>query len=73
MDNFTHYDDVVAEVVLCAARRDAAVAAGINPDRIVLNEALGLRKLASHNWELLVRPFPGLERAQSASTYRCFA
>ena len=60
MDNFTHYDDVVAEVVLAlAARRDAAVAAGISPDRIVLDPGLGFAKLASHNWELL-RDLPAL-------------
>ena len=60
MDNFTHYDDVVAEVVLAlAARRDAAVAAGISPDRIVLDPGLGFAKLASHNWDLL-RDLPAL-------------
>lgn len=54
MDAFTHYDDVVAEVSLALAqRRDAAVAAGISVDRIVLDPGLGFAKLADHNWQLL--------------------
>lgn len=54
MDAFTHYDDVVAEVSLALAqRRDAAVAAGINSGRIVLDPGLGFAKLADHNWRLL--------------------
>jgi len=46
-------------VLALAARRDAAVAAGISPDRIVLDPGLGFAKLASHNWELL-RDLPAL-------------
>ncbi|MGV1035418.1 MAG: dihydropteroate synthase [Candidatus Nanopelagicales bacterium] len=54
MDELVHYDDVVAEVCLhLAERRDAAVAAGIPADRIVLDPGLGFAKLADHNWELL--------------------
>lgn len=61
MDEFTHYDDVVAEVCLALAqRRDAAVAAGISVDRIVLDPGLGFAKLAIHNWELL-RELPTLQ------------
>ena len=60
MDEFTHYDDVVADVCLAlAARRDAAIQAGITPDRIVLDPGLGFAKLAIHNWELL-RELPAL-------------
>ncbi len=54
MDEFTHYDDVVAEVSLALAqRRDAAIAAGIPAERIVIDPGLGFAKLAPHNWELL--------------------
>ncbi len=54
MDEFTHYDDVVAEVSLALAqRRDAATAAGIPAQRIVIDPGLGFAKLALHNWELL--------------------
>ena len=60
MDNFTHYDDVVAQVAMAlAGRRDAAVAAGISPERIVLDPGLGFAKLAIHNWALL-RELPSL-------------
>jgi dihydropteroate synthase len=48
------YDDVVAEV--CAeltARVDAAVAAGVSTDAIVLDPGLGFAKKAEHNWSLL--------------------
>jgi dihydropteroate synthase len=48
------YDDVVAEV--CAeltARVDAAVAAGVSTDSIVLDPGLGFAKNAEHNWALL--------------------
>ena len=47
MDNFTHYDDVVAEVVLAlAARRDAAVAAGIvNPTASVIPAATATHRV----------------------------
>lgn len=61
MDDFTHYDDVVAEVcVHLAHRRDAAVAAGIARDKIVLDPGLGFAKLAIHNWALL-RDLPALQ------------
>lgn len=48
------YRDVVAEV--CAElseRRDAALAAGIAPGRLVLDPGLGFAKTAEHNWALL--------------------
>lgn len=54
MDEFTHYDDVVAEVCThLELRRDAAVAAGIAADQIVLDPGLGFAKLSMHNWALL--------------------
>jgi dihydropteroate synthase len=54
MQDHAVYGDVVAEVCReLAARRDAAVAAGVHPDRLVLDPGLGFAKLAEHNWALL--------------------
>lgn len=48
------YGDVVAEVCReLAERRDAAVGAGVAPERIVLDPGLGFAKTAEHNWTLL--------------------
>ena len=48
------YDDVVAEVrAELAACRDAALAAGIDPGRLVLDPGIGFAKTAEHNWALL--------------------
>lgn len=50
----TDYDDVVTQVrdeLLHQA--DAAIAAGIAPERIVLDPGLGFAKNAAHNWALL--------------------
>lgn len=48
------YDDVVAEVHdELAARRDTALAAGIDPRRLVLDPGIGFAKTADHNWALL--------------------
>jgi dihydropteroate synthase len=48
------YDDVVADVCTeLAARRDAALAAGIPRDRLLLDPGLGFAKEAEHNWSLL--------------------
>ncbi len=48
------YQDVVAEVCgELAARRDAALAAGIAPPRLVLDPGIGFAKTAEHNWTLL--------------------
>ncbi|WP_035053330.1 dihydropteroate synthase [Andreprevotia chitinilytica] len=45
-----HYDDVVTEVgAYLAARRDAALAAGISRDRIVLDPGFGFGKNLAHN------------------------
>jgi dihydropteroate synthase len=56
MREFTDYapDGVVATVRReLAERLDAAVAAGIAPERIVLDPGLGFAKEPHHNWELL--------------------
>ncbi|OPZ56264.1 MAG: Dihydropteroate synthase 1 [bacterium ADurb.BinA028] len=54
MQDRAAYADVVAEVCReLASRRDAALAAGIRADRLVLDPGLGFAKLAEHNWALL--------------------
>ncbi|MEZ5117901.1 MAG: dihydropteroate synthase [Candidatus Nanopelagicales bacterium] len=54
MDRLATYDDVVADVrAELAARLDAAVAAGADPARVVLDPGLGFAKEADHNWALL--------------------
>jgi dihydropteroate synthase len=51
-----HYDDVVAEVLeFFGERMAAAHAAGIAPDRIVLDPGFGFGKTLEHNLELLRR------------------
>lgn len=48
------YEDVVAEVRgELVERVDAAVLAGVDPARIVLDPGLGFAKNAAHNWALL--------------------
>jgi dihydropteroate synthase len=50
------YTDVVKEV--CAElgdRVDAAVTAGVGPDRLILDPGLGFAKTAEHNWLLSAR------------------
>jgi dihydropteroate synthase len=50
------YADLVSEVAaFLAARRDAAIAAGIGADRIVLDPGIGFGKAVEHNLELLAR------------------
>lgn len=54
MDHQAVYDDVVAEVTAeLAGRRDAALAAGIDPTRLVLDPGFGFAKTAEHNWAIL--------------------
>jgi dihydropteroate synthase len=54
MDDLATYDDVVREVAdELAARRDAALAAGIHPALLVLDPGLGFSKTEAHNWALL--------------------
>jgi dihydropteroate synthase len=60
MADRARYRDVVGEVVAeLGERRDAAVAAGVAPERIVLDPGLGFAKNAEHNWALL-RALPAL-------------
>lgn len=62
MQDHAVYTDVVEDVRAELARRvDAAVAAGVRTDRIVLDPGLGFSKDAHHNWELLA----SLPRLQS--------
>ena len=54
MSDAAHYGDVVADVRdELLARRDAALAAGIRADRIILDPGLGFAKTWDHNWALL--------------------
>ncbi len=49
-----HYDDVVAEVrAELGVQVRHAVAAGVDPARIILDPGLGFAKNAEHNWALL--------------------
>ncbi|RDI66066.1 dihydropteroate synthase [Nocardia pseudobrasiliensis] len=49
-----HYDDVVTEVLdELSMQVDLAMAAGVHPDRLVLDPGLGFAKNAEHNWALL--------------------
>jgi dihydropteroate synthase len=48
------YEDVVAEVCAELQRRaEAAVHAGVDPRKLVLDPGLGFAKTAEHSWELL--------------------
>ncbi len=63
MQQLAVYDDVVADVATeLGHRAEAALAAGIAPDRLVLDPGLGFSKTADHNWALLraVHRFQGL-------------
>lgn len=54
MDDLARYDDVVADVATELAERvDAALAAGVAPERLVIDPGLGFAKTAAHNWALL--------------------
>jgi dihydropteroate synthase len=56
MNALAVYDDVVTDVRdELVARVDAAVAAGVEPERLVLDPGLGFAKTAEHNWALLRR------------------
>ncbi|HET6699477.1 MAG TPA: dihydropteroate synthase, partial [Nocardioidaceae bacterium] len=53
------YDDVVDDVTReLSARVEAALGAGIEPQRLALDPGLGFAKTAEHNWTLLA----GLDR-----------
>nr|WP_051111478.1 dihydropteroate synthase [Mycobacterium sp. 141] len=48
------YGDVVADVrAELLARVDAAVTAGVDPDRLIIDPGLGFAKTGQHNWALL--------------------
>jgi dihydropteroate synthase len=56
MADLATYEDVLGEVrAELIARVDAAVLAGVDPARIVLDPGLGFAKTAAHNWALLRR------------------
>ncbi len=56
MTELASYEDVIGEVrAELVARVDAAVLAGVDPGRIVLDPGLGFAKTAAHNWALLRR------------------
>jgi dihydropteroate synthase len=53
MGDLAVYHDVVKEVrEELRARADAAIAAGVEPDRLILDPGLGFAKRAEHNWRL---------------------
>ena len=53
MQQLAHYDDVVKDVREELRQRvDAALAAGVAPEKIVLDPGLGFAKTAEHNWRL---------------------
>ena len=54
MESLAEYDDVVSDVARELAQRvDELVAAGVDPDCVVLDPGLGFAKTAEHNWRLL--------------------
>jgi dihydropteroate synthase len=56
MNELAGYQDVLGEVRSeLVARVDAAVLAGVDPSRLVLDPGLGFAKTAAHNWALLRR------------------
>jgi dihydropteroate synthase len=56
MQRQASYADVVAEVCDELRHRvDAALAAGVAPDRLAIDPGLGFAKTGEHNWELLAR------------------
>lgn len=56
MEQHATYGDVVKDVIdELTPRVDAALAAGITRDRLIIDPGLGFAKNAEHNWELLRR------------------
>ncbi|MFY1578994.1 dihydropteroate synthase [Verrucosispora sp. WMMD703] len=56
MSELASYGDVVADVrAELGERVDAALAAGVDPGRIIIDPGLGFAKNAAHNWQLSAR------------------
>jgi len=56
MQELASYEDVIGEVRHELVERvDAAVMAGVDPNRLILDPGLGFAKTAAHNWALLRR------------------
>lgn len=54
MQTLTDYDDLVGEVRSgLEERAQLAIAAGVHPDKIILDPGIGFAKTADQNWELL--------------------
>jgi dihydropteroate synthase len=54
MQEHAKYADVVKEVREELENRvESAIAAGVNPDQLIIDPGIGFSKLAEHNWELL--------------------
>jgi dihydropteroate synthase len=54
MQNLADYGDVVADVCAeLAQRAEAALAAGVRADRLILDPGIGFAKTPDHNWALL--------------------
>jgi dihydropteroate synthase len=54
MNHYATYDDVVADVCReLLAQADRALAAGVQPDSVLIDPGLGFAKNAEHNWALM--------------------
>lgn len=54
MEQLTHYDDVVADVRRELSQRvEAALAAGVREENLILDPGIGFAKDAAQNWELM--------------------
>lgn len=54
MQDLTHYDDVVTDVVAELRERvDAALDAGVRPEHVVVDPGLGFSKTGAQNWTVL--------------------
>ena len=54
MQNHTHYDDLVDDIIReLMGQLNAAVHAGVDPERIILDPGLGFSKTGEQNWTVL--------------------